>query len=55
MEELDQGGFLEPASRVVAQGEKKGDLPEVIGKLRTTKVRTYGATRITVFKNEEDS
>jgi 16S rRNA (guanine966-N2)-methyltransferase len=55
LEALDQGGFLEPVSRVVAQSEKKEDLPDVVGNLKTAKVRIYGATRITVLKNEEDS
>jgi 16S rRNA G966 N2-methylase RsmD len=55
LEELDQRGMLGSASHVVAQSEKKGDLPEVMGNLKTAKVRIYGATRISVFKNEEDS
>jgi len=55
LEELVQGGVLKPVSRVVAQSEKKGDLPEVVGNLKTARVRTYGATRITVLKKEEDS
>jgi 16S rRNA (guanine(966)-N(2))-methyltransferase RsmD len=55
VEELDQRGLLEKHSRVVAQSEKKSDLPEIVGKLKTAKVRIYGATRITLFKNEEDS
>jgi len=55
LEDLDRGGVLEKVSRVVAQSEKQDDLPEIVGKLTTAKVRTYGATRITVYENEEDS
>ena len=55
LEELDQGGMLGSASSVVAQSERKGDLPEVVGNLIAAKVRIYGATRISVFKNEENS
>lgn len=55
LEALDQGGMLRPGSHVVAQSERKGDLPEVVGNLETVKVRVYGVTRISVFTNEEDS
>lgn len=55
VQEINRGGFLKPLSRVVAQSEKKGDLPVRVGTLTAVKVRTYGATRITVFQNEEDS
>ena len=55
IQEIVRRGFLNPLSRVVAQSEKKGDLPARVGTLTAVKVRTYGATRITVFQNEEDS
>lgn len=55
LEDLDQQGVLAEVSRVVAQSEKKNALPEVVGSLKAAKVRTYGATRVTLFKNEEDS
>jgi cytidyltransferase-like protein len=34
---------------VVAQTEKRQDLPQNLGNLRTAKARTYGATRITLL------
>ena len=55
LEELDQKRMLGSSSRVVAQSEKKGDLPERVGTLKTVKVRIYGATRISVFKYEEEA
>lgn len=55
LKELDQGGILRPTSRIVVQSEKKGILPEVVGNLKTVKVRIYGVTRISVFTNEEDA
>jgi 16S rRNA (guanine966-N2)-methyltransferase len=55
LEELQREGLLRPASMVVAQTEKGQDLPQAIGHLKTAKVRTYGATRITLMEKEEDS
>ena len=55
LKELDQAGMLGSSSRVVAQNEKREDLPEDVGTLKRVKVRIYGATRISVFKNEEDA
>jgi 16S rRNA (guanine966-N2)-methyltransferase len=52
---LQQGGLVEPAALVVVQTEKREDVPEGVGNLKAVKIRTYGATRITVLKNEEDS
>jgi len=55
LKELDERDVLTPFSRVVAQSEKKEYLPETVGNLKTAKVRTYGATRITLLNYEEDS
>jgi len=55
VDELVERGLLKPLSRVVAQSEKNHHLPETVGNLKTAKVRTYGATRITVLNSEEDS
>ena len=53
--ELQREGLLGPAPMVVAQTEKRQDLPQAMGNLKTAKVRTYGATRITVLEKEENS
>ena len=54
VDELQREGLLGPASRVVAQEEKRQDLPRAFGNLKTAKVRSYGATRITLLEKEED-
>jgi 16S rRNA (guanine966-N2)-methyltransferase len=53
--ELQREGFLKPVSVVVAQTEKRQDLPPAVGNLETAKIRTYGSTRITIFEMKEDS
>jgi 16S rRNA (guanine966-N2)-methyltransferase len=54
LETLHEEHLVEPAAPVVVQTEKGEDLPEGVGNLKSVKVRTYGSTRITIFKNEED-
>jgi 16S rRNA (guanine966-N2)-methyltransferase len=55
LHELQGKDLLRPASIVVAQTEKRQDLPPLLGKLRTIKARTYGATRITLMEKEENA
>lgn len=53
--ELQRKGCLGPASVVVAQTEKRQNLPQAVENLKTVKIRTYGSTRITIFEMKEDS
>ena len=53
LQELQGKGLLGPACMVVAQSEKKEDLPPEVGSLKTAKARVYGATRITLMEKEE--
>jgi 16S rRNA (guanine966-N2)-methyltransferase len=55
LQTLQRDSLLRSTSMVVAQTEKRQDLPQAIGHLKTAKVRTYGATRITLLEKEEDS
>lgn len=55
LDELQEQDLLGPGSTVVAQTEKEQDLPNAVGNLMRAKVRTYGATRITLLKKEENS
>jgi len=55
LDRVQRERVTEPAGLVVVQTEKREDLPERVGNLKTVKVRVYGSTRITVFNNEEDS
>jgi 16S rRNA (guanine966-N2)-methyltransferase len=55
VDELQREGLLGPVSVLVAQSEKRQDLPQTMGNLKTAKVRTYGSTRITILKKEENS
>jgi 16S rRNA (guanine966-N2)-methyltransferase len=55
LERLQKGRLVEPAALVVVQTEKREGVQEGVGNLKAVKMRTYGSTRITVFKNEEES
>lgn len=52
---LQKGDFLAGTALVVAQSEKKQDLPDAVGNLKKGKARTYGSTRIIIFKHGEES
>ncbi|MBN2033686.1 MAG: 16S rRNA (guanine(966)-N(2))-methyltransferase RsmD [Deltaproteobacteria bacterium] len=54
LNEMERENRFGAASLVVAQTEKSTEVPQATGNLRIAKVKTYGATRITLLEKEED-
>lgn len=55
LKDLEAAQILAPSARVVAEHSRRETLPEVVGALRGTDLRTYGDTRVAFYEIREDS
>ena len=54
LEKMQELKLIAPFGRVICETDKQVDLPDTVGKLVALKQQSYGATKVTIYRLEEE-